>query len=81
MYILKDYILSGSRVYLVPGQYSCPACEEGELVFFDYCPRIVRYEGRLKKEYQIPRGRCSNPKCRKIFHENQFTSSSTKLSI
>ena len=66
MYVLKDYVLRKGRVYLVPGEYLCPTCGEGVLVFFDYCRRIVRYEGNRKEEYQIPRCRCQNRQCGKI---------------
>lgn len=47
-------------------EFFCPVCKEGNLVFQDYCSRIVRHAGGKREKIRIPRYRCSNPRCRKI---------------
>lgn len=38
----------------------------GNLIFRDYCKRIIRYEDGTHEWIQIPRHRCNNPKCKRI---------------
>jgi len=52
--------LSDSREYL------CPVCKEGNLVFHDYCKRIVRHEDGETEWIRIPRHQCDNPRCGKL---------------
>ena len=48
------------------GEYLCPVCKKGLLVFRDYCKRIRKLEGGDIEWVSIPRHQCSNPSCRKI---------------
>lgn len=41
-------------------------CKDGQLIFRDYCRRILRQEGGDSEWIMIPRHRCNNPGCRKL---------------
>lgn len=66
MYIIKNYRRDGKYILLDDNCFCCPVCKEGQLLFLDYCKRIVRYEGGEKEWIMIPRHKCDNEKCRKI---------------
>lgn len=47
-------------------EYLCPVCKEGNLIFRDYCKRLVRHEDDESEWIRIPRHQCDNPRCRKL---------------
>ena len=47
-------------------EYLCPVCKEGNLIFRDYCKRIVRHDDGATETIRIPRHQCSNPRCHKL---------------
>ncbi|SDM07860.1 hypothetical protein SAMN04487833_1644 [Sarcina sp. DSM 11001] len=46
--------------------YLCPTCKEGMLRFHDHCMRSIRHSGGGQEWIEIPRHRCSNPRCKRI---------------
>ena len=66
MFIVTEYLLENQCVFICIREYLCPECKEGNLIFHDYCKRIVRHEDGESEWIRIPRHQCDNPRCRKL---------------
>lgn len=62
MLIIAEYRQVKQRIFCEGGQFLCPKCKKGMLLFRDYCKRSLRKAGGEREWLEIPRHQCDNCK-------------------